>query len=483
MGRLVVVSNRVPSPREVNQAAGGLTVGLADAIREQPTLWFGWSGGTDGKDGVDPKPGITASGNVTYATIPLSTRQLRGFYQGFSNGILWPVCHYRVGLMNYSREELETYLEVNTLFARSLLPLLKPDDTIWVQDYQLFPLGEALRRLGVRTRIGFFLHIPFPPEQLFRALPGADLLLRDLAAYDLIGVQTEQDAGNLRGALQAVEVEACVGAFPIGIDPDGFARQAVRGEHSREMGRFLQALNDRTLILGVDRLDYSKGIPERFLGFERLLKRFPAHRGKVSFLQVAPVSRGEVAEYKALRRQLDELAGRINGEWAEIDWLPLRYITRPIPRKVLASVHRHARIGLVTPLRDGMNLVAKEYVAAQDPEDPGVLVLSRFAGAAPELGDAVMVNPFDPDEIAEALDLALHMKRDERIRRWTTMNQAIHDVTAASWGRGFLHALGEVPDRQGAGARAAKTTGRATKPAKPPGRKVASSPAPKTGKR
>ncbi|MCQ8279532.1 trehalose-6-phosphate synthase [Acetobacteraceae bacterium KSS8] len=450
MARLVIVSNRVPSPREVTQAAGGLTVGLADAIRGQPSLWFGWSGGTDGVDGTDPAPGITVQDNVTYATIPLSERQLKGFYQGFSNGILWPVCHYRVGLMNYSRDELETYLEVNRLYARALAPLLQPDDTIWVQDYQLFPLGEALRAEGVNARIGFFLHIPFPPEQLFRAMPGADLLLRDLAAYDLIGVQTEQDAGNLRGALRAVGVERPVGAFPIGIDPESFARQAARGENTREMGRFLDALGGRSLILGVDRLDYSKGIPERFRGFDRLLKRFPEHRNKVSFLQIAPVSRGDVAEYQALRRELDELAGRINGEWAEIDWLPLRYITRPISRKVLASVHRHAQIGLVTPLRDGMNLVAKEYVAAQNPADPGVLILSRFAGAAPELGDALLVNPLDPDEIAEALDQALRMGRDERVTRWTGMNTAIHAATAASWAADFLRALGETPDPRGA---------------------------------
>ena len=450
MGRLVIVSNRVPSPREVTQAAGGLTVGLADAIKGQPSLWFGWSGGSHGKEGVDPTPEVNEQAGVTYATIELTARQHKGFYQGFSNGILWPVCHYRLGLMQYSREELDTYLEVNALFARALKPLLRPDDTIWVQDYQLFPLGAALRREGVAARTGFFLHIPFPPEQLFRALPGADLLLKDLGDYDLIGVQTEQDAGNMNGALAAIGIEAEARAFPIGIDPKSFARQATRGETSKEIGRLTQALNGRSLILGVDRLDYSKGIPERFRGFDRLLQRYPAHRGKVSFLQVAPVARGDVAEYKTLRRQLDELSGHINGEWAEIDWLPLRYITRPLPRKVLASVHRRAAVGLVTPLRDGMNLVAKEYVAAQDPADPGVLVLSRFAGAAPELGDAVLVNPYDPDEIAEALDQALSMGLKERVRRWEAMHAAVTRVTAASWAADFLAALGAVDARSAA---------------------------------
>ncbi len=450
MGRLVVVSNRVPSPREVSQAAGGLTVGLADAIKGQPSLWFGWSGSQAAKENSEPVPAVVEQNGVSYATIDLTARQHKGFYQGFSNGILWPVCHYRLGLMQYSREELDTYLEVNARYARALKPLLRPDDTVWVQDYQLFPLGAALRRDGVGNRIGFFLHIPFPPEQLFRALPGADLLLADLDGYDVVGVQTEQDAANMNGALQAVGVAVRAQAYPIGIDPRSFARQAARGETSKEMGRLTQALNGRALILGVDRLDYSKGIPERFRGFERLLQRFPAHRGKVSFMQIAPVSRGEVAEYKALRRQLDELAGRINGDWAEIDWIPLRYITRGLPRKVLAGVHRRAAVGLVTPLRDGMNLVAKEYVAAQDPADPGVLVLSRFAGAAPELGDAVLVNPYDPDEIAEALDKALTMALDERVRRWEAMNAAVTRVTAASWARGFLDVLNSVHEREAA---------------------------------
>ncbi|MBE7210972.1 MAG: trehalose-6-phosphate synthase [Gluconacetobacter diazotrophicus] len=447
MGRLVVASNRVPSPKEIAQPAGGLVVGLADAIRGRPSLWFGWSGDTHGKEGSEPEVGRLDADGVSYATVPLTARQHRGFYQGYSNGILWPVCHYRLGLMQYSRAELDTYREVNELFARALAPLLERDDTVWVQDYQLIPLGAALRALGVRNRIGFFLHIPFPPEQLFRAMPGADELLADFGAYDLVGMQTEQDAANLRDALDKLDVDADIRAFPIGIDPDAFEKQAVRGAKGREAARLTGALAGRALILGVDRLDYSKGIPERLLGFERLLQRFETHRRRVSLLQVAPVSRGEVAEYKALRRKLDELAGRINGEWAEIDWNPVRYMTRGIPRKTLAGVHRLAKVGLVTPLRDGMNLVAKEYVAAQDPADPGVLVLSRFAGSAPELGDAVLVNPHDPDEIAEALDQALRMGLKERVRRWEGMNGSVRRNTAASWSHEFVAALGAVPGR------------------------------------
>ncbi len=440
MGRLVVVSNRVPAPRERGHPAGGLTVGLKDAIRGQPSLWFGWSGQTSASEG-DPKPKRSSQAGVTYATIDLTPQQHRGFYQGYSNRILWPLCHYRMGLVEYSREDLEGYLEVNGLFARCLVDLLKPDDFIWVQDYHLIPLGAALRALGVTARIGFFLHTPFPPLALFGALPGAGQLIRSMAAYELIGMQTEEDRDHLQQSLRAHGVDAAVEAFPIGIDPDEFRTQAVTSSNGPEVVRLRESLGGRALILGVDRLDYSKGLPQRFMGYERLLKRFPQHRKQVTFLQVAPVSRGDVAEYKALRRKLDEQAGRINGEWAEFDWMPIRYITRSIPRSTLAGFHRFARVALVTPLRDGMNLVAKEYVAAQEPSDPGVLVLSRFAGAAPEFPRALQVNPYDPDEIAEALHQALSMPEDERRERWQSLDEAVHKVTAASWARDFLAAL------------------------------------------
>ena len=443
MGRLVIVSNRVPSPRERGHPAGGLTVGLKDAIRGQPSLWFGWSGQIAGGGEGDPKPKSSSQGGVTYATIDLSQSEHKGFYEGYSNRILWPLFHYRMGLVEYSREDLESYLAVNEKFARCLKPLLEPDDVIWVQDYHLIPLGQALRKLGVKSRIGFFLHTPFPPLALFGALPGAELLIRAMGAYDLVGLQTEEDRGHLDQSLHAEGVRARTAAFSIGIDPDEFAAQAKKATRGPELLRLRESLDDRKLILGVDRLDYSKGLPQRFMGYERLLKRFPEHRKQVTFLQVAPVSRGDVAEYKALRRRLDEQAGRINGEWAEFDWMPIRYITRAIPRATLAGFHRFARIALVTPLRDGMNLVAKEFVAAQDSADPGVLVLSRFAGAAPEFPEAVQVNPYDPDEIAEGLHQALSMPEAERRSRWEALDRAVHKVTAASWARDFLAALGQ----------------------------------------
>jgi trehalose 6-phosphate synthase len=346
-----------------------------------------------------------------------------------------------MGLAEFRREEHETWRAVNARFAAALAPMLRPDDVLWVHDFHLFPFAAALRALGCGQKIGFFLHVPFPPPALFDALPQGRNVLADLSGYDLLGVQTESDAANLRDSLARLGVTTPVAAFPVGMDATGFAREAARAMALQETKRLSGSLGGRALILGVDRLDYSKGLPQRFRGYAALLKRFPEHRRRVTFLQVAPVSRNEVAQYRALRRELDELAGRINGEYGDVDWIPIRWMTRALPRATLAGFHRLARIGLVTPLRDGMNLVAKEFVAAQDPEDPGVLVLSRFAGAAAELAGAVLVNPHDPDEIAEGLDAALRMEREERQRRFTADRTVLAANSAGDWARGFLDAL------------------------------------------
>lgn len=450
-GRLVVASNRVPPPRERNNLAGGLAIGLKEALSDQDAVWFGWSGQKASR--ADDKRVVTTTemGHVTFATFDLTEAEFEGFYQGFSNGILWPLLHYRPGLMEYSRADNETYLAVNRMFAATLQPLLRPDDIVWVHDYHLFTMGAELRRLGVRNRIGFFLHIPFPPRGLFAALPRGGELVHAMGAYDVIGVQTDQDRDHLDSSLAASGVARRARTFPIGIDPAEFARQADKAERRPEGRRMRASLGDRKLILGVDRLDYSKGLPERFRGFAQLLRRFPEHRNKVTFLQVAPVSRGEVPEYQILRRQLDELSGRINGEHADFDWVPIRYITRSIPRPILAGFHREADVGLVTPLRDGMNLVAKEFVAAQSEADPGALVLSEFAGSAGSLPGAILVNPHDPDEIAEALHRALGLSLAERQERWRTMNASVERETASAWGRDFLRALrGEDVEKEAA---------------------------------
>lgn len=348
MGRLIVVSNRVPSPRERTQPAGGLTVGLKDAVRGVESLWFGWSG--EYSDDVEhQKPNLDKVEGVTYATIDLTTEQHERFYENFSNGLLWPLCHYRIGIIDFHREDLRVYREVNALFADQLVPLLRPDDTIWVHDYHLFPLGEELRKRGVKSKIGFFLHIPFPPWSVTRVLPCAAEFLTDMTSYDLIGVQTDEDAHNMSDCFHMCGLEKDVHAFPIGIDPKEFAEQAISSLETPEVNRLRASLRNRKLIIGVDRLDYSKGIPERFHGYEALLKRYPEHINNVIFLQITPVSRGGVASYQALRRELDELAGRICGDHADFDWTPIRYLTQPVPRHILASFHRLADVALVTP--------------------------------------------------------------------------------------------------------------------------------------
>ncbi|MDG6094839.1 trehalose-6-phosphate synthase [Acetobacter sp. AN02] len=441
MERLVIVSNRVPDPTELQQPAGGLAVALADALRmEKSSLWFGWSGQISEQQNGDGLHSVTAD-RTTYVTTDLTRAQHRGYYQRYSNGIVWPLFHYRAGLMDYSRTDWEAYRAVNRMFAEKLMPLLRPGDTIWVQDYHLFLLAQELRALGATCPIGFFLHIPFPPWSLFRALPFATDVLKAMASYDQIGLQTREDAYNLNECFRITRIEASGRAFPIGIDPVSFAEEAITSAESPEARRLQASLRGKPLIIGVDRLDYSKGLEERFLGYQQLLRRFPEHRGNVTYLQITPVSRGEVEEYRLLRRKLDEVIGRINGTFSNVDWTPIRYLTHPIPRPLLAGFYRLADIALVTPLRDGMNLVAKEFIAAQDEADPGVLVLSDMAGAAPELPEALLVNPHDPDDTADALHRALKMPEDERRARWKMLDNVVRTTTAGSWARDFLAAL------------------------------------------
>jgi trehalose 6-phosphate synthase len=451
--RLVIVSNRVPLPSERGPRAGGLAVALADALLPG-TLWFGWSGK---HIGMPPDtPHVQRADGVTYATIDLSEHEYRGFYVHFSNGTLWPLLHFRLGLMDFHSEDFDSYLAVNRRFAEALRPLLQPDDLVWVHDYHLFPLAEALRELGVGNRIGFFLHTPFVPPALLHALPRAEHILRALCSYDIVGFHTrtyrqaflecvsellgQRTDNDGRFVYRGRPVQAIVD--PIGIDAERFAASAVDAAHGIDVRLLRESLpGSRSLAIGVDRLDYSKGLMNRFEGFARLLGTRPEHRRQVSFLQVAARSREDTGDYQRLRRELDRIVGDINGRFSEFDWVPLRYMTRAVRRNTLAGFFRVARLGVVTPLRDGMNLVAKEYVAAQDPVDPGVLILSRFAGAADEMCDALIVNPFDADEIANAIHTALAMGPGERQERWRALRDRVWQNTATHYCQVFLSHL------------------------------------------
>lgn len=462
MARLIIVSNRVALPTDRLSRAGGLAVAMREALNRGEGIWFGWSGQTAKQTSAEPK--TIKAGNITYMTVDLSREDYDAYYVGYANGVLWPLLHYRVGLMEYTRASFAGYLRVNAYLARMLKPILRDDDIIWVHDYHLIPLAAELRKLGVNNRMGFFLHTPFPPRQLVETVPRHLVLIQAMAAYDLVGFQTEESVrafldsivdiahGKLhdRGEFSLGERRVRAAAFPIGIDTQGFAQLAKHSAEGLDTHRLVESLSGRALILGVDRLDYSKGIGNRFEAIDTLMTEHPEHRSQFTYLQITPVSRGEVAQYRALRRELEAATGAINGKFAEYDWSPIRYLNKSFSRNVLAGFYRVSRIGLVTPLRDGMNLVAKEFVAAQDPQDPGILILSRFAGAAQELKAALQVNPYEVDDIASAIDRGLAMPRDERRVRWNHMMDVLNRNTVTNWRDLFLNALtdtapGRVP--------------------------------------
>ena len=459
MSRLVVVSNRVtPISGSKAATAGGLAVGVLAALRETGGIWFGWSGETI--ETGTPIPKVVRTGNITYITIDLLQADFERYYGGFANRTLWPLFHYRLDLSSFDRDWYVGYRRVNQLFAEQLYPYLRDDDLIWVHDYHLIPLAEELRRLGVRSRIGFFLHVPFPSAEVYVALPWHDRLMASLSEYDLVGLQTSNDLRNFHdylyregigyalsdGLVHAFDRTLRAQDFPIGIDTDDFRRMATSVEAVRASQRLSQSLLGRKLIIGVDRLDYTKGIPERLRAYEALLQNYPRQCGQVTFVQISAPSREEVPEYLEIRRQVEAASGRINGRFSEFDWMPLRYINRGFTRRTLAGFFRLSRIGLVTPLRDGMNLVAKEYIAAQSEKDPGVLVLSRFAGAADELDGAVIVNPYDIEAVAEAMHLGLIMSLDERQDRWRRLFAQIQERDIVSWRQSFVDALATVPE-------------------------------------
>ena len=458
MTRLIIVSNRVSPPTaKGEETVGGLAMALAAALREYSGLWFGWSGKTTPE--YTGQLSMQKIDGVTTATVDLEETDVEEYYNGYANKTLWPLFHYRADLAAYDRIYGEGYERVNRNFAETLRPLIEPDDLIWVHDYHLIPLARELRRLKVRNKIGFFLHVPWPAHQVFTALPGHRQLVQALFHYDLVGFHTpeylqafeeyvlNEAAGETAapGVLSAFGRKVRTGAFPIGIDAADFAK-LVRSPRAVRMRDIMTACTVfRQLIVGVDRLDYSKGLEERFLGFERLLADNPDLRREVLMLQIAPVSREGVEAYQEIRARLDALSGRINGEFSDIDWAPFRYVNKNYRRDELAGIYRAARVGLVTPLRDGMNLVSKEFVAAQDPDDPGVLILSRFAGAARQLDQALLVNPNSPEEIAEALKRALAMDKAERIRRWRELNDHVQREDVTAWRDSFVAALSETP--------------------------------------
>ena len=463
MPRLIVVSNRVavPDPEGPRQA-GGLAVAVNAALKHREGLWFGWSGETS-DEGASNTPKVVEQRQRSFVTIDLSPTDYQEYYNGFANRVLWPILHYRVDLAEFTAVELGGYLRVNAHFADALSQFIRPDDWIWVHDYHLLPLARELRTHGHENPIGFFLHIPCPPPDILMALPQHAETMGALSHYDLVGTQTEHDAENLRqyfeqqggvftrnrAAFDTDGRRVQLRAFPVSIATRVYARtarSAIRSDFAAEMR---DSLNSRKLILGVDRLDYSKGIPHRIQGFGQFLDTYPDWRGHVTYLQVTPKSRSEVPEYGDINQTVNTLVGQINGRYGEPAWTPIRYVNRAYSRASLAALYRMAAVGLVTPLRDGMNLVAKEYVAAQNPDDPGVLVLSQFAGAAEELDGAILVNPHEPEAMAAAIDTALKMPLPERQARHRGMFRHLAANDIDHWAENFLAALGESRQHPG----------------------------------
>ena len=445
MSRVVLVSNRVLDLSK-SARAGGVAVVLANIVRTRKALWFGWNGEVKPAGEVDL---IERRGRT--ATVPLSDIEYAGYYLGYANSVLWPVFHNRLDLAKFEAGFFQRFVDVNRRLAGLLQPMLNPDDVIWVHDYDLIPFAAELRRRGVANPIGFFLHIPFPPWQTFMAVPEHKELAQALAAYDLIGLQTKADVANLLnymsngvhgrivpdGRIRVFDRLVSIASFPVGIDMTDFAK-------AKRSSGLVQSRSSVSRIVGVDRLDYTKGLPQKFKAFGRLLDKYPRYQRQVVLTQIAPPTRESVEGYTDIRHELETLAGSINGRLGELDWVPIHYIYRSTPRRTLGDIYRSSRVCMVTPLRDGMNLIAKEYVAAQDTADPGVLILSKFAGAAEEMTEALIVNPYSIEETADAIKVALEMTLAERRERHGALLAGIQKHDAAAWSQSFLEYLKRV---------------------------------------
>jgi trehalose 6-phosphate synthase len=454
VARLVIVSNRIALPG--TRQAGGLAVAVKAALRGRPGIWCGWSGRvTEGPPGP---PEIIPGKSVSYVALDLSVGDHQEYYNGFANSVLWPFLHYRTDLAEYSQADLSGYMRVNSYFADQVSKFLQPDDIVWVHDYHLMRLAQELRARGHQNPIGFFLHIPCPPPDLLLALPQHAETLGALAAFDLVGLQTENDTENFckyletRGAVavrggRTLDIDGRrvqVDTFAVGIAGSIYARAARTAAQSPFIRDFVASLGGRKLLLGVDRLDYSKGIVQRLQAFEHFLDQAPDMIGKVTFLQITPKSREHSNGYKEMEALVTGIVGQVNGRFGEASWTPIRYVNRSHSRKTLAGIYRCAHAALVTPLRDGMNLVAKEYVAAQDEANPGVLILSQFAGAAAQLQGALIVNPLETDAVSAAMRQALEMPLEERVARHAGMLRSVLEQDIDRWARTFLARLSEA---------------------------------------
>ncbi|MBN2206354.1 MAG: bifunctional alpha,alpha-trehalose-phosphate synthase (UDP-forming)/trehalose-phosphatase [Candidatus Aminicenantes bacterium] len=442
-------------------SVGGLATGLAQFYKSEPSAWVGWPGIPLSR--IDDKEKRAIRERLMKESchpVFLTGYEVDHFYHGFANRTIWPLFHYFPLHTVYNKVFWQVYENVNEKFADAVAGLVRPGDKIWIHDYHLLLLPELIRRRKPEAAIGFFLHIPFPSYELFRLLPWREAILRGLLGADLVGFHTESYGRHfIESASRILGVQAGpgririgprtvkVGAFPMGIHFERFSSASSDPRVRREVEKIEKRCVGRKIILSVDRLDYSKGIPQRLEAYELFLEKHPAWREKVTLIMIAVPSRVSVPTYAQLKKSVDESVGRINGRFGTIGWVPIWYHYRALPFESLASHYRAADVCLVTPLRDGMNLIAKEYLASRDAGD-GVLVLSEMAGSAAELGGSILVNPNNVEEMAEAVKEALSLNPAEQVRRNEPMRRLIESHTVVRWARDFLAALVEARNGQ-----------------------------------
>jgi alpha,alpha-trehalose-phosphate synthase [UDP-forming] len=464
--RLLVVSNRLPVVLEqtdqgwqTRPGSGGLVTALAPVLSKWDGTWIGWPGVPHSDDLDRTLADVAREQGYQLAPVPLTADEQRDFYEGFSNQIIWPLFHDLQSLCNFEPEYWTSYVTVNAKFVDVVVRTARPDDFVWVHDYHLMGLGPRLRQHLPRNRLGFFLHIPFPPPDIFCKLPWRGEVLEDLLRYDLVGFQTPRDLANFidcvrtllpgakkrrapRGAVRLTHRDrTCVlGAFPIGIDFQEFAEVAASPAVAERVRELRADMQGQRVVLGVDRLDYTKGIPYRLRAFQRALRRFPDMHRNVTLLQVVVPSRESVQEYQDLKAQIEQIVSQVNGEFTQPGWVPIHHVFRSVSREELVAYYRLADVALVTPLKDGMNLVAKEYCACQRDGD-GVLILSEFAGSAVQLGRAaVVVNPYDLDRVAEAVHYAVSLTPQQRRPAMRRLRRLVRDHDVHRWVAAFLAA-------------------------------------------
>lgn len=464
--RTIIISNRLPVKLQkkkgewrLEQSEGGLATGLGSAFSAGNFRWIGWPG-AQVRSGEERSSLQEAFDARHLSPVWLDEAEIKGFYEGFSNETLWPIFHYFPNYAKFNLRHWEIYQAVNKKFAEALLKIVAPGDIIWIHDYQLLLLPGLIRQAMPDAKIGFFQHIPFPSYEIFRIIPWRKELLQGLLGADLIGFHTYDDARHFSKAAQGIlnlhqqsneliyrERRVIADAFPMGIDYAKYHQFTRRDTTGRNKQKILRMTGERKLMISIDRLDYSKGIPEKLEAYRLFLQTYPEFREKIVFLQLVVPSRTKVKSYAELKENINRLVSDINASYGSLNWQPVQYFYRALPLEMLSALYAVADIALITPLRDGMNLVSKEFIASKE-EDKGVLILSEFAGASKELYQAIIVNPFDPDAVSRSIQEAFLMPEYEQQTRMRTLRHVVEKFDVHLWIRNFISRLEEVKEEQ-----------------------------------